>query len=654
MSRQSKPSKSRSEAAPAAGAPAAPSLADPGCSSLGVAAVAFVVFLAAFAACWPALSNGFVDWDDPGNFLTNSDYRGLGLAQLRWMFTTFHYGHYQPLTWLSHGLNFVVGRAMFGDGMDPRPYHFTNNLLHAINAALVLLLARRLLAIALPPVAPRRILAAAAVAALVWGLHPMRVEPVAWVTERRDVLSAFFFLLALLAYLRAQVPGARYGRWFGLAVLLYVCCLLSKVIAVTLPFVFVILDAYPLRRFSTSASVPGRPDLRRALIEKVPLLALSLGFGLIAAIGQNRANWLIPLSIHPLPARIATCFYGLWFYLWKAMLPIGLNPLYALPTPMDIMTFRFIAPAVMTFLAAAALLLSKRRWPASLYAAAAFYLLLIAPVLGILQNGPQLVADRYCYLAHIGWIVWLAGAGVAWLCRSQVRSAALATAASIVLCATLAGLTWRQTKVWNSTASLWSYAYHLDPDSSYAANSYGYVLLSAGRVEESIPLFRDAIRLNPRLNSRAYNNLCTALDRAGKLEEALAARVESLKYLPNEERADAYNSMGDLLLRLNRSDEAESPLKLAVGINPRHARALGNLGVVLIRKNDFDAAIPLLERAVAASPDLAPAHFNLASALRAKGRTAEAVKQYREVLRINPAHEKAHKALEQLAPQSHP
>jgi hypothetical protein len=218
-----------------------------------VLASALAVGAVTFAAFWPALSNQFVDWDDLDNFVRNPDYRGLAWNNLAWMFTTLHMGHYQPLAWLTLGLDAVCAEALFGDPVDPRTYHFTNNLLHAANAALVFVLALRLIVRGIGSGGPPAF-AGAAVAGLIFGVHPLRVESVAWATERRDLLSGLFLLLAVLAWLRAvEAPSPRRApRMIG-SLVLFALSLLSKVIGVTLPVVLLILDVVPLRR------VPGSP-----------------------------------------------------------------------------------------------------------------------------------------------------------------------------------------------------------------------------------------------------------------------------------------------------------------------------------------------------------------------------------------------------------
>ncbi|HWN80905.1 MAG TPA: hypothetical protein VNM87_02300, partial [Candidatus Udaeobacter sp.] len=396
-------SRSPASRAPAAKPPSSPPRA--------AAVLVFAVVFLAFLRC---LGSGFVDWDDTDNFLRNPSYRGVGAEQIRWMFTTFHMGHFQPLTWLTLGLDYTWAKALLGDGMDARAYHFTNVLLHATNAVLFTFVALRLLAAGTAAPGPALIYAAA-FAGLFFGAHPMRVESVAWVTERRDLLSSFFFLASILCYLHWLGRGRnRDPRAYALTLGCFVLGLLSKVSVVVLPMVLLVIDVFPLRRTRTEG-------WRRLLVEKAPFFGLSLVFGLIASIGQARHHWLYTLDQHPPAARIAQSFYGLAFYVWKTVLPVGLLPIYEMHFPVNPLDPRFVVAAILVVLAAAGIFVARRRLP-GLAAAAVAYVIVLAPVIGIAQNGSQEVADRYSYVSCMGWAILAAGALLtAWMARPSLR-----------------------------------------------------------------------------------------------------------------------------------------------------------------------------------------------------------------------------------------
>src|SRR5438132_3757483 len=275
------------------------------------AVIPLVIAFSTFAAFLPALQNQFVSWDDAENFLDNHHYRGLGWTHLRWMWTT-HLGHYIPLTWMTLGLDYLLW------GMNPVGYHLTNLLLHAANAVVFFVVVRRLLTRALPSPSERghALVISAGVAALVFGIHPLRVESVAWATERRDVLSGLFYLVAILMYLRACERGARGRGSYWLSVVVFVCALLSKSMVVNLPVVLLILDIYPLRRLGGSIGWWSE-EARRVYGEKVPFAFLAAAASAIAVLAQLSHNTMVPVAQLSTLGRLAVSAYGLSFYLWK-------------------------------------------------------------------------------------------------------------------------------------------------------------------------------------------------------------------------------------------------------------------------------------------------------------------------------------------------
>jgi protein O-mannosyl-transferase len=435
-----------------------------------VIALTLVAFL-------PVLDNGFIpNWDDGLNFLDNSHYRGLGPAQLRWMFTTFHAGHYIPLTWLSLGLDYLFW------GLHPAGYHLTSLLLHAATALCFYFLALRLLLLALPPApTPAALRWGAAVAALLFAVHPLRVESVAWATERRDVLSGFFYVLALLCYLKAveRPPAARPSpRWYGLTLACFAAALLSKSIAVTLPVTLLVLDVYPLGRLGGPAgwSAPG------PWLEKLPFFALSAAAATVAFLALLPLGNARSVADMGLAIRAFLSVYGLAFYLFKTVLPLDLSPLYPLSVTITWWHFGVVAGTALVAV------LMRRHWPA-FTAVCLVYAITLAPVLGFFHNGPQAVADRYSYLACLGWALLLgAAAAPTWAGTRVVRT---------VLCAAivaLAVLTWQQATVWRSAVTLWSHAASLGSGGRAAHANLAEALEAEGRPGEAIPHYLEALR----------------------------------------------------------------------------------------------------------------------------------------------------------------
>src|SRR5213594_321583 len=416
-----------------------------------------LVALFTLTAFLPTLQNQFVAWDDDKNFLDNPRYRGLGWAHLRWMFTAFHLGHYIPLTWVTFGMDHLLW------GMEPVGYHLTSLLLHAVNAVLFFSLVRRILTLALPSAAERdhALAVSAGFAALVFAIHPLRVESVAWVTERRDVLSGLFYLVTILVYLRACEGEERGRRWYSLAVATFVLALLSKSMVVNLPIVLLILDVYPLRRLGGAIGWWSEPA-RRVYIEKIPFVLLAAAASAIAVMAQSSVHAVASLAQLSVPGRVAISTYGLSFYLWKMVVPVNLSPVYELRPPVN----PWATPFLLSYgvvLALTAIALALRRRVPGLPAAWVAYIVVLLPVLGIFQSGPQIAADRYTYLAGLGWAI-LGGAGLLSCWRSSRRSKTGTPAtwllAGIAFCVVvgLGVLTWNQVHVWHDSEKLWSHA----------------------------------------------------------------------------------------------------------------------------------------------------------------------------------------------------
>ncbi len=502
--------------------------------ALAVAALTCLVFL-------PALDGRFLPWDDESNLVANRAWRGLGPSQLGWMLTSFHKGHWIPVTWLSFAVDYLVW------GMDPRGYHLTNVLIHGANAGLVCLLVMRLLETASGVGGTAR-LAGAAAAALAFALHPLRVESVAWVTERRDVLSAFFFLLAILAYLRAVREESLWrSRWGWLALGAFALSLGSKSMAVSLPVVLLVLDAYPLGRVSTGA-------WRARLTEKAPFALLSLLAAAIAMVAVRSGGSVSSLGDLGMARRLAISGYSVVFYLWKTLLPIGLSPLYELPLDLDPGSPVYRLSLTLVAAITIAALLLRRRWP-WLLAAWAAYIVMLLPVVGIAHNGPQIAADRYTYLPCLPWAILLGGlVSVLW---SRAWSIPVVAAVGC-----LAWLTVGQIRVWHDAETLWTHALGTAP-SAIAHSSLGVALDERGRPEEAITHFRQALRVNPRL-AHAENNWGIALAKQGRWEDAARHYEAALQIDPRS--AEAHANLALALGRLGRYADAQRHLEQARAI----------------------------------------------------------------------------------------
>ncbi len=595
----------------------------------GVAVTTFITFA-------PCVLNEFVDWDDPDNFLTNPFYRGLGWTQLGWMWTTFLLGHYVPVAWMTLGLDYLAW------GMNPAGYHLTNVLLHSANAAVLYLVALRLLRAATPAATKGDLPAwrlSAAFAALLFAVHPLRVESVAWVTERRDVLSGLFYLLAVWAYLRdAEVASdgdIRRRPWYWVSLGCFVLALLSKAITVTLPIVLIVLDVYPLHRLGGDAGGWWSPGARRRWAEKVPFVLASAAVIPIALVAARSGASLLPMAGFGILERLAISLYGLAFYLWKTVVPLGLSPFYALKTPMVPLSEPYLISGFVVAVITALAILSRRRWPA-VGAVWLVYVVTLLPVSGIFQNGPQISADRYSYLPSLSWAV-LAGAGVlacrrAWKGGEHSRAIAfVTTGAAAAVVTVLAVLTWQQVGVWRDPERLWSHALAIAP-SSVVHEHLGYVRRQQGRLAEAIEHYRTASSLRP---GSARNQIYwgNALAQQGVLGAAIDRYREALRLTPDS--SVPHYHWGNALLAAGQPDEAVSHYREAVRLDPSDAEAYNSWGRALAQQGKWEEAIAKYREALRLKPHSVP-HYNWGNALFAAGRLEEAISQYRETVGIDP------------------
>ncbi len=570
---------------------------------LGPACGAALVLLVLLAFL-PTLRAGFLNWDDNHNFVSNPHYRGIGPTSLQWMFTTFYAGHYQPLSWLTLGLDYLLW------GMNPAGYHATNLLLHAAGVVIVLFLTRRLMQLAVPSAAAVDLTLAAVISAAVFAVHPLRVESVAWITERRDVLSGLFFFGTLLAYVRyaesrradafgeSMVPGG----WYSLTLLLYVLSLLSKAAGVGLPVVLLVLDAYPLRRLGGRVGWFTRPALG-VWLEKVPILMAAVGFGVVALHAQEAAGALTSLNEYGVAERLSQAVYGLLFYLVKSFHPTQLGPIYEIADQPMMAHWALVIRIIVLIMITAVAYGYRKRVPA-LLAIWICYIVLVIPVVGIVQAGAQLVADRYSYLSCTG-LAMLAGGAWLWVRRQRERRALsvvvgqLTDIGAFVLVAALMLMTYAQAAVWTDSLSLWQHAVAVSPSSSIAHGNLGDALIKTRQYEAAEAHFRRAIEINPR-------------------------------------DAKAHNGLGVVLLNTGHPQASLDEFAAAVVLRPTYAHAWSNAGYVLRGLGRFSEAVAAYEKALSLSPGLPGARLHFANALIAVGRYGDADAALVDAIRLQP------------------
>ncbi|MGD2107934.1 MAG: tetratricopeptide repeat protein [Phycisphaerae bacterium] len=531
---------------------------------IALVAAIFVVFM-------PALDAGLVRWDDDYILWNITQYQTVSKASLRWMFTTSYAGHFQPLTWLSYSLDWALWkRQVFG-------YHLTNVVIHALTALTFFFLVRRLLA-EVNGGAPRRrsfaVVWSAFFAACVFSMHPLRAETVAWLAARSGLLAGLFYVVSVGLYVHYALGDrgdpsvrnekSRWGAYVG-SIVACVLSLLAKASAVTLPFVLLILDGYPLRRLG-KGKMPNRWHL--VFLEKVPFVVLAVAAASRAYVARREGGALQSLSEHDVAARAAQALYGLTFYLVKTVWPTRLGPLYEIPER-DTLLGPMLWISVVVVLGVAVVSISlRRRWPA-LLAALAVYGVVLVPVLGFVQSGPQLVADRYSYVACLGFAV-LAGGVVHALLRGRVWSRggngrALLAFVCFAVIAVLARATFVQANYWLAGHTLWARGVQISPQSAIVHTNFADALMRLGMLREAAEQYRIALRLDHRDP--------VALHHYGNLQKGMGHYDTAIRYYSRALSVDPYRpraclDLAHTLARQGRPDVAIRVLHQGMTDNP--------------------------------------------------------------------------------------
>jgi tetratricopeptide (TPR) repeat protein len=560
-----------------------------------IAAITVVVYL-------PALRNEFVDWDDNTYVLNNPFIRSLNIAFLRWSFFDFYASNWHPLTWISHALDYALW------GLNPLGHHLTSVILHAVNTFLVVVLVMRLQEAAkgTAPVggeasAPgdRGMLITAGATGLLFGLHPVHVESVAWIAERKDLLCALFFLLSIAGYRNyvAAVGSEAAGRsilsrfttkGYLLSLGFFILALLSKPMAVSLPVVLLILDWYPFRRLHSISTV------RAALVEKLPFVAFSLISSVLTILAQQAGGALASSEVIPLSTRLLASAGAVVMYLGKIVLPVDLLPFYQYPRHVSSIALAgyFLAVAVVAGVTALCVVLARKRrlWP-SLWA---YYLVTLLPVLGVVQVGGQFMADRYLYLPGIGPFLAL-GIIAGQVSRGRQdfaqgrRTVVLAgSALAVLMIVPMTYLTLQQIDTWKNSFSLWGSAIEKEPEGvPMAYYGLGTAYQKQGLIDKAVESFDKAIALDPALY-QAYDNKGVIYGEAGMYDKALECFNRAIAIRPNY---SAYGNRGLTQYFLGQYDSALEDLTSALRFNKNFAGAYYNRGNVYLRTGKRELAL---------------------------------------------------------------
>jgi tetratricopeptide (TPR) repeat protein len=583
--------------------------------------IAGLLVLVTIAVYWPATSHDFVNFDDPAYVIANPHVRGgLTWENIGWALTTMHLGMWNPLTWVSH----MLDCQWFG--LRPGWHHLTSVLLHAANTGLLFVILRGM----------SGALWRSAMVAALFALHPLHVESVAWVAERKDVLSTFFVMLTLWAYhrytqCRSQQPELRVATciFYLLSVLFFVGGLMSKPMIVTLPLVLLLLDYWPLRRFELATVVFRRKLATRLLVEKLPFAALALVTGLITLTAAKGASSLASTAEFPMTDRMANVILSYARYFLQVFWPGNLAVYYPFPTTFSVWLVAG-AGLLLVGISVTAFFLAGR-WP---FVAVGWlwYLVTLLPVIGLIQLAGYSHADRYTYVPLLGVFLGLAWGAYELTrgCRYQVLASSVAGGTAIVLCL---ALTRQQLGHWKDGKTLFRHALQVTVNNDLAHNNLGYALDEEGQTDEAIRQYQEALRIRPDY-SLAHNNLGVARIKKGQIDEAIRQFQETLRLKPDH--AEAHNNLGNALLMKGQTDGAIRHFEETLRLEPDDAMAHYNLSIAFDKIGQIDEAIRQYQITIRLKPDYADAHNNLGGDLSKKGRIDEAILQYQEAIHLKP------------------
>jgi protein O-mannosyl-transferase len=611
---------------------------------LGIALCTLIVF-------WPVHSYEFVNYDDPDYVTENGMVqRGLTVDGLLWALKTSYASNWHPLTWISH----MIDANIYGPHAGG--HHFTNILFHITNAILLFLLLNRLTNKLWP----------GAVVAAFFALHPMHVESVAWISERKDVLSAFFWLLTLLFYARYVAESRQrktgYQISYGIALLCLVLGLLSKPMVVTLPFVLRLIDYWPLNRISKT--MPQTEDQQNVFVfrhwtpfikEKIPFFTLSIISCIITFMAQRKGGTVASLEHLPFVSRLANIPVAYLLYLEKLVWPQNQSVLYPHPAhwPTGLIVGSMITLVAVTY----AVIRLGRRAP---YLPVGWFWFLgtLIPVIGLVQVGVQCMADRYSYIPYIGLfvaIVW----GIAEITSRSKTIPKIAFVAGVAVLFACGTLTAHQLHYWKNSETLFTRAEQVaygnslfrvaaqtSPAFTDIHNNLGRALADGGKESEAIHQYEMGLELNPN-HAELNNNYGNLLIKSRRLDEAMPHLATALTTNPNF--AEAHVNLGILLAMRGKYDDAIGHFQVAAQLRPYDGSVHSNLGNALAMQNRFEEALEQFSIVATLLPADPNAHFNLGRALAIKGRRDEAVAQFQEVLKLKPDFQEARFELNRLA-----
>lgn len=586
--------------------------------------ICLLLFSAALGAYWQIKNHDFINYDDEMYVTENLQVKkGLTFEGVAWAFSAGYATNWHPITWLSHMLDCELY------GLNPMGHHWTNVQIHIASTILLFLVFNWMTGA----------LWQSSVVAALFALHPLHVESVAWVAERKDVLCAFFWILSIWAYARyIRLPVA---RRYLLLTFFFTLGLMAKPMMVTLPFVLLLLDFWPLYRFNSKYfqfHPPGRHSLIALVLEKVPLFGLSAVSSTITYYVQQGGGAVASLDVLPFKARFVNALISYLRYLGKMIWPRNLSVFY--PYPQWPVEYAVIS-GVLIICVSVAIVRAARKYP-YLLTGWFWYLGTLFPVIGLIHAGSQSMADRYTYIPLMGMFILIAW-GLADVSKPlRSRNVVLALAAGVALCAMMV-CTWFQVCHWQNTLTLFTHVLKVTRNNSVAYFSLGYGLDKQGKLDEALSYYMKSLEINPGYKN-AHNNIGFILARRGKTEAAIDHYQAELRLFP--ENADTHNNLANALSDQARLAKAAIHYRLALSINPEHANAHYNFGNLLLRQARFKDALAHSAEAIRINPNFAEAYNQIGVILFRQKKIEKALDFFSMAIQINTGYSQARKNLE--------
>jgi tetratricopeptide (TPR) repeat protein len=571
--------------------------------------ILIVLTIITLSVYWKAGSLDFVKYDDPGYVTQNSHViQGLSLENVRWAFTTIEMSNWHPITWMSY---MIDGRLY---GLNPQGYHLTNVFLHIANTLLLFLFLNRTTG------SPWR---SAFVAAL-FALHPLHVESVAWVSERKDVLSTLFFMLSLLAY--SSYAEQRKPAQYMLVIIFFMLSLMSKPMFVTFPFILLLLDYWPLKRYQTPSSVS------RFILEKIPFALLCIASSIITIYAQYAGEAMASVERVPIIPRVENAAVAYASYITKMLWPTRLVALYPISTQISIaqVSGAFIVLVLISLFA-----YRRRSQYPFIIVGWLWFLGTLLPVIGLIQVGSQSMADRYTYVPLIGLFLIAAWGTHAAVAHYRRGKKALVASACIITVG-LSMLTWLQIGHWKNSIELFTHALQYTSGNYVMHNNLGICLADEGDFDGAIAEFEKALAIAPNYKRSQYN-LGNSLLAKGEIKASIKHYQEALRIDPGYVKA-RYN-LGIALMYAGRHDESISQYYEVLKLSPNFEDARKLLGIQLACLGRFEEAIPQFSEIVKYSPDAENAQFDLGVVFASQGRMGEAITHLSKALHKQPSDE---------------